>query len=318
MKLITCLLLVLGIMVLAMPTMGASSWVFAMNDTVRISTAGVQMSDLSSSALPAHVRNLSIGASGMPGHVQEISRKTILRQLVTSGHSRGVSFKGATSCVVIRTGETLNPHALRPEIRNALQHLVPGSKQGAPATWFELELPAKLSIVDDSKFKIRISETALLTPGRNQISVILDGTNQKLNFPVTVILHQFGESAKAMMNIKRGDVLIPALFEWQWVDLAGQKKITDFYGRSALRGVSCTRTIKAGAYLRQSDLKLTPVVLSGDRVELQMQRGTVSVSVNATARQEGSIGQTIPVRNELTKQLVNARVVAPGLVKWRN
>ncbi len=297
---------------------GAQSWVFTMVDSVSIATAQIQLSDLAAHPLPARVANLNVGSSGMPGNEQCITRKGILRQLVTSGNAGGVSFKGSRSCVVVRTGETLNPHALRPEIRRALQRLVPGSQQGAPATWFELELPAKLAIVDDNNYTLKVAETSPLKPGRNQISVVLNGTNQSINFPVTVTLHQFSETARARMKIKRGDVLMPELFEWQWTDLGQKKRNTDFHGRNSLMGASSARTIQAGDFLRQCDLKPTPVVLTGDRVELQIQRGSVCVSVNATARKEGCIGQTIPVRNEMTKQLVNARVMAPGLVKWRN
>lgn len=318
MKPITCLLVAVLAMTCSLPAIGASSWVFTMADSVCVSKAGVQLSDLSINTLPAPVNNLAIGASGLPGTVQVFSRKTILRKLVTAGHARGVSFKGSGSCVVTRTGETLNPHALRPDIRRALQHLVPGSQPGAPATWFELKLPEKLAVVDDKNFMVRVKETSMLEPGRNQVSIILEGTDQNLNFPVSVTLHQFSETAKARMKIKRGDTLLPDLFEWQWTDLAEKNKKTDFYGRQSLMGVSSSRTIQAGDFLHQRDLKPTPVVLTGDSVELKIQRGAVSVSVRATARQEGSIGQIIPVRNEITRQLVNARVMGPGLVKWRN
>ena len=82
-------------------------------------------------------------------------------------------------------------------------------------------------------------------------------------------------------------------------------------------GASPTRNLKAGDYLRQSDLKETPIILAGDSVELRVNRGQVVVSVRALARQNGCLGQTIPVRNELTGRLVNARVAGPGLVEWR-
>lgn len=296
----------------------AAPWVFAMADTVEISTAGVMLSDLSTREIPVRISNLKICASGKPGSMQSISRKTVLRYLVTNGYAAGVSFKGARDCVVIRTGKSINPNNLRPDIRKALQPLVPAGLPGAPATWFELELPEQLAVVDDKNLKIRIQQLSLLTPGRNHLSIYIDGTGKKINFPVTVILHQFNETAKAVVTIKRGDVLTSDLFKWEWVDLCEKKIKTDFHGRNALNGLSCARTIQAGDYLRRTDLKATPVVFAGDRVELQIHRGSLFASVNATARREGSVGQTIPVRNELTKQVMNVRVVGPGVVKWRN
>ncbi len=318
MRIIGPILFLVWLVLAVNPAWCASPWVFTMADTVRVSTAQIHLSDLTSTAIPAPLTSLIVGHSGLPGTIQNISRKMVLRQIVTEGMAGGISFRGATSCVVVRTGETLNPHSLRPEIRRALQPLVPKTDPGAPATWFELQLPDKLGVVDDLNYRIRVAETALLKPGRNHISIELLGNNQNLNFSVMVTLHQFRETAKARLKIKRGHALDENQFVWEWADLAQPNRNSDLHGRDSLLGASCGRTIQAGDYLRQSDLKPTPVVLTGDRVELQITRGTVSVSVNATARREGSVGQTIPVRNELTKQLVNARVVGPGMVKWRN
>jgi flagella basal body P-ring formation protein FlgA len=296
----------------------AAPWVFTMADSVSISKSDIRLSDLCHNELPATVAQLVVGHTGAPGSTTSVSRKSVLRQLVTAGKAGGVSFKGAINCEVVRTGKSLNPHSLRPEIRKVLQPHIPVARNGAPATWFELILPEKIGMAEDGDFEIRIDGISALDPGRNHLSVNIAGAHGDLNFPITVVLHQFDEVAKAKMQIKRGDSLIPEQFQWSWTDLGLEGRKTDFYGREALLGVSCSRTIHAGDYLRQNDLKPTPVILSGDLVELQLQRGSVTVSVNATARQEGSIGQVIPVRNEITKRLVNARVVGPGMVKWRN
>ena len=296
----------------------AESWVFSMADTVYVSGKEIHFSDLSQTELPASVAGICMGGNGAPGSSQQISRKRILRHLVTAGKASGVSFRGPSDCVVVRIGQSLDPHSLRPKIRRALQPFIPVGHPEAPATWFELELPDHLGASEGGEFTVRLANPVNFEPGRNHVSIELNGESENINFPVTVVLHQFRETACAKMKIKRGDSLEPHLFNWQWVDLAVKKQKSDFYGRESLFGVSSARTIKAGRYLHQCDLKATPVVLSGERVELLVERGTVSVSVQATARQEGSIGQTIPVRNELTKRLVNARVVAPGIVKWRN
>jgi len=296
----------------------AGPWVFAMADTVFISGNEIRLSDLAKNNLPPSVADLYLGNSGSPGATSNISRRNVLRQLVTAGKASGVSFRGPNQCVIVRIGNNLDPNSLRPAIRRALQPFVPAAQSGAPATWFELELPKKLGASEDCDFEVSLANPLCLEPGRNHISIKLEGATENLNFPVTVILHQFSESARAIMKIPRGESLVPKLFKWEWIDLAVKKQKTDFFGKDSLFGVSSSRTINPGDYLHQCDLKSTPVILSGDSVELLIQKGSVSVSVRATARKEGSIGQTIPVRNELTKRLVNARVVAAGVVKWRN
>ena len=88
-------------------------------------------------------------------------------------------------------------------------------------------------------------------------------------------------------------------------------------GRECILGCSSARGLKAGHLLRMADLKETPVVLAGDSVDLRVIRGQVCVTVRAVARQDGCLGQNIPVKNELTGRLVNARVSGPGFVEWR-
>ncbi len=310
------------ILVLSMGAMAAGAaagpWVFALADTVFVSGREIQLSDLSETQLPSSVADLFVFSSGPPGTTRKISRRNVLRRLVSAGEASGVSFRGANQCVIIRTGQTLDPNSLRPAIRRILQPLVPAAQPGAPATWFDLELPKQLVASEGEDLEVRLANPIRLEPGRNHVSIELVGAIENMNFPVTVTLHQFSETARAKTKIKRGDSLGEQMFNWEWTDLAVPNQKTDFYGRGGIFGVSSARTIRSGDYLRQCDLKSTPVVLTGDTVELLVQRGAVSVSVRATARQEGSIGQTIPVRNELTKRLVNARVVSAGVVKWRN
>jgi flagella basal body P-ring formation protein FlgA len=87
-------------------------------------------------------------------------------------------------------------------------------------------------------------------------------------------------------------------------------------GRTALSGCSTRREVAAGAYLRQADLKETPLIRQGQPVELQLERGLVSVTVPATARQEGRMGQVITVRNDINGRLIPARVIGPDRVAW--
>ena len=296
----------------------AQAWTFVLADTVRVDHRSISLANLSKTELPAEVADMVVGQASQPGSKVVINRRTLLRQLVAEGQAAGVSFRGPNQCVVIRTGTLLSPDSLREDLRRALQPRVPSSLPGAPSAWFELEMPQSIPAVAGQDYQVGLAQNMVLQPGRHQVKVQLHSSGDLVEFPVTVVLHQFNETARARLKIKRGDVLNTELFNWEWTDLALAKQKTDLYGREALQGTSCSRTISAGNYLRYSDLKATPMVFAGDRVELTVLRGGLAVSVPATARQEGSVGQTIPVINELTKRLVNARVKGPGLVEWRN
>lgn len=300
------------------PAALAGPWVFALADTVTTQSPAVRLSDLADNELPAAVGALSLPAVEGPGNQRFYSRRDILRRLVTNGLAAGVSFRGAAGCLVQCQGQPFSADSLNRLVRRLVQPLVPSGLPGAPAPWFELELPTPIPLGDLDPSRVTLVGAPVLEAGRNRMNLKWETGGHQIRLPVTVVLHQFAETARARMKIKRGEVLTEDLFTWEWTDLALPNQKTDFHGREALSGVSCSRTLRAGDYLRQNDLKATALVLTGDHVELQVQRGGLLVSVAAVARQAGALGQTIPVRNVLTKRLVNARVVGPGLVKWRN
>jgi flagella basal body P-ring formation protein FlgA len=110
--------------------------------------------------------------------------------------------------------------------------------------------------------------------------------------------------------------LAVAQFAWEWRDLTTVAPGLAV-GRAAVEGRSAGRAFVAGEPLRQADLRDTPLVRAGDTVDLAVQRGSVVVTVRATARQDGVLGQIVTVRNDINGKLATGRVSGPGLVEWR-
>jgi flagella basal body P-ring formation protein FlgA len=204
---------------------------------------------------------------------------------------------------------------LRAEAERVVTALLPASPEGAPAAWCEIALPTEALTVAGA-WTLGCARREPLPPGRSQLRLELQDGWQTRELPVSVVVHAHGEVAVARLAVQRDRPLTDDLFDWRWVDLATAPGGL-VSSRAQLQGASAARTLGAGDPLRGADLKPTPVVLAGDMVELRVQRGGVAVSVRALARQAGCLGQTIPVRNELTGRLVNARVAGPGLVEWR-
>ncbi len=293
----------------------AAPWRIVLPDTVHISGSRVLLRDISQQPVPAGAAELVLHAGATPNTTVSISRQTILRKLVTAGQSAGVSFRGAEVCCIAFAGSELDGNALDQEIRQQLQQLVPGGVAGAPASWFELDYP-DMRLSADGRWQVHINRRTPLSSGRNLVQVRMESGAHHEVFAATVILHNFGEMPRAVRAIDRDMPLSETQFSWQWQDLA-HSAAGVVVGRDALAGCSSTRTIAAGDPLRETDLAETPVIRAGDPVELLVVRGQVAVTVRAFARQQGCLHQTIPVRNELTGRLVNARVVGPGLVEWR-
>ena len=315
-KWLTTLLIVLAGGVLAPDgAEAARPWRVVLPDTVELQGGKVLLRDLSTEPVPAGPGRIVVYAGGKPNTVVAVSRQIILRKLVTEGLSSGVLFQGAEVCQIVFAGRELNGDVLSGEIRKALQDLVPVSEAGAPDAWFELDYgEQRLSAAGD--WRVELGRRTVLKAGRNLIQVRVISGPKTENFSASVILHSFGEVARATRNIPRDTALSEAHFNWSWQDLSEIPNGVSA-GRYALEGASATRSLSAGSLLREADLKETPLILSGDAVELVVMRGQVAVTVRAFARQQGCLGQTIPVRNELTGRLVNARVAGPGRVEWR-
>jgi len=307
--------LVFVVMTTAGPVLGAGTWNLVLPDTVVLDNDLATLGDVADGPVPAAVRDLVIRAGLKPNSVVEVSRQDILRRLVTAGQARGVRLLGASHSHLIFTGRELDSGEIHREVRRAIQPLVPSSLAGAPDSWFELDLP-EIELAAAGSWRVETDRTDLIEPGRNLIRISVVNGDRKESFPVAVTLHQFGEVGRINHNLARNLPLEENMFNWQWQDLADLDHGLAVE-RTSIQGASPTRDLKAGDYLRQADLKETPVILAGDSVELRVHRGQVAVTVRALARQNGCLGQTIPVRNELTGRLVNARVAGPGLVEWR-
>ncbi len=311
-KLLVLIFVLTGI---ASSACAAGNWNLVLPDTVFLADDLATLGEVASGPIPAYARDLVIRAGLKPNTVVEVSRQDILRRLVTAGLARGVRMTGAGHCQLIFAGRELTDGDVRREVRRVIQPLVPPSIPNAPDSWFELDLP-KIELSTADAWNVETDRSDKLEPGRNLVRIrIVDGHREE-SFSATVTLHQFGEVGRINSNLTRNQPLEENMFEWQWRDLA-ELDVGLAVHRTSVQGSSPTRNLKSGEYLRQADLKETPLVLAGDSVELQVMRGQVAVAVRAVARQNGCLGQTIPVRSELTGRLVNARVAGPGLVEWR-
>lgn len=79
-------------------------------------------------------------------------------------------------------------------------------------------------------------------------------------------------------------------------------------------GYRTTRVVAAGAPLARSDLRRAPVVRQGDRVAWIVRRGDLLVTVRATARSEGGVGDQVWIESPFDRSLRRLRVLDAGLV----
>ena len=293
----------------------AAAWVVDLPDSLSAASGTVRLADLSLAPVPAAAADIVIADGGAPGEMTFVTRQGVLRRLVVAGLAADVQLAGSTRCTIRFGGGALDPATLQAEAERVVGTLLPVAPAGAPAVWASVALPPG-ALSATGSWTLSCERREPLPPGRTQVRLVLRDGWQSRDLPATVVVHAPGEMAVARLGVDRDRPLEEGQFEWRWADLAEIPGglVTS---REQLQGASAARTMRAGDPLRVSDLKPTPVIRAGDPVELIVARGGVSVSVRAMARQAGCLGQTIPVRNEMTGRLVNARVAGPGVVEWR-
>lgn len=292
-----------------------AGWVLALPDTVRLPGPQVRLGDVNLETLPDVAAAVVLAGDGRPGQTAVIERRIVLRRLVEGGIASGVArCAGAERCVVLFTGRAADEAQLRASVTALLEPLLPPAPPGAPASWLELEVAAPALAADG--WSVELTDPQPLRAGRNLVPLRVTGGGRSARVTASVVCHLYGEVAAARAPVAASASLAAAQFSWEWRDLTTVAPGLAI-GREAVEGRSAGRSLAVGEALRQADLRDTPLVRAGDAVDLAVRRGGVVVTVRATARQDGVMGQLVTVRNDINGKLATARVAGPGLVEWR-
>lgn len=147
------------------------------------------------------------------------------------------------------------------------------------------------------------------------VEVRCEGT-QPWSLYVPVTLERHAEVVVAARALPRNAALTPA-------DLTLSRRrvnpyAADYYTSLAeVSGQIAARSIPAGQVLGGGNLKRPQLVRRGDQVVLTTLAGSIKVSVQGRALENGGLGERIDVRNVNSKRVVEGEVVAAGMVVVR-
>jgi flagella basal body P-ring formation protein FlgA len=290
------------------------AWTVDLQEAMTLPARPVKLADLVPGPVPESAGQTVVAAAGRPGEQHTITRNLVLRRLVEAQLADGVRFTGATACRVTFGGSQLATSAVSGRVVEQLQTWLPEASEESPPSWCEIILP-EASLTVATEWHVELIKPRPLQPGRNLLGVRLVDGQRSTRLNATIICHCFGQVPRAIQDIEQGAALAETQFQWEWTDLA-QLPHGVVCGRKELVGQSARRAVAAGTQLRQADLRETPLVRKGQKIDLRLFRQGVTVVVRATARQDGCRGKIITVRNELNGELMTGRVAGPGLVEW--
>lgn len=149
----------------------------------------------------------------------------------------------------------------------------------------------------------------------NNITVKLScNSAQRWSIYVPAAINQYAIVAVAAHSLARGHIVTESDLEFARMNIrsSGAGLIKD---PDRIIGKQLKRSLQTGNPLRLSHLKLPHVVKKGQKVSLQVKHKSLSVVANGMAMDNGEVGQQIKVQNANSKRIVDAVVVAPGVVE---
>ena len=291
-------------------------WTLDLPARATVAGSTVRLVDLAGADVRPDAAQLAVAVGGTPGQTRVISARGILRQLVLAGLADGVRLTGAEKCTLQFSGAELSADSVLVRVTAALTPLRPLASPPAPPPRLEVSLPASRLAVDGD-WTVTVDRTEPLTPGTNLIDVTIVTGERRHHVAARVTLHVFARTAVAARRISP-DRPVPAdALVWAWRDLAltPEGAVVD---SAEVAGMVATAEVRAGEVLRRRHLASAPLVRSGELVDLVIRRGSVTVSVRGSCRQDGRLDDVVSVRNELTGQLIAGRVTGPGRVTVQN
>jgi flagellar basal body P-ring formation protein FlgA len=114
-------------------------------------------------------------------------------------------------------------------------------------------------------------------------------------------------------NVAPGEAI--AAGDIQTVSLRAERLNQNYVGNASdLIGRTPKRSIRPGEPVRPSDIQVPLVVHRNDLVTVVLQTSTIMLTTQATALQDGAVGQAIRVSNTRSKKTLDATVTGPGNV----
>jgi flagella basal body P-ring formation protein FlgA len=282
-----------------------------LSETAQVQSDQVLLRHVLAGPVDAALGNVALGASPSLSKERTLRRSDIDVALQRAFPEARWAWSGAEQCTLSRPASELSENDLQSLIKAALTRFTQGD--------------GEIQIV-----KI-IGYSSILVPKENvTTNVELVSPNINSRFGTVSLNVDFENRCLARRDVR---------FEWEWKrpvwvaqesQKAGNLQPEDFVleSRSILnlpseplpsselpRDLLLIRPVPKGEPLLVSNVKIPIAVARGSAVTASVRSGTMLVSINAIALENGSIGQTIRLQNPSSRKELIGKVVQPNNVE---
>lgn len=205
--------------------------------------------------------------------------------------------------VLQKGGDIVREDKLR---QMAVQYLTPQmNKLGGRSELTDFRLPPYIFV--SSRSQELVLEKAVITPGRIALRFAIQEIDGKVlqRFTGTAFLNVWVDTPATARPLAKGDTLTPQDIMYKSVNLAYER--ADLWdGKGGPWQV--IRPLGAGEAISTTDLKPLSAIKKGDKITLLYNKGGIHLSVLVEAMEDGSLGDTILVRNLDSKKQIYGKV----------
>ncbi|MBW1709100.1 MAG: flagellar basal body P-ring formation protein FlgA [Deltaproteobacteria bacterium] len=128
-------------------------------------------------------------------------------------------------------------------------------------------------------------------------------------------INLFRKVVAAARTIEKGQIIRADDLKIVRVNLTRFKKATLTDPKQVIGKICRRRRLHAGQPIQAKDLSNPTVVKRGDTITILVEYGTLRITTIGQAKQDGAVGEKIPVLNLDSKKIVMAKLLSPNLAQ---
>lgn len=154
-------------------------------------------------------------------------------------------------------------------------------------------------------YKLDHSRELKIKNGTVYLPVKLIDRNKSTNSILTLQLKLYKQVPVAIREIRRREVIESGSYTFQSVDVTNLRNIESEFSTNSFRAKT---NIKTGQIITEDLIEEIPLIQSGSRVTAECIKGSVIISTEAIARQDGKANETIDILTS-SNELLKAKVI---------
>ena len=219
---------------------------------------------------------------------------------------------GATTGTNNKERQQVTPDQIRTLLEKYVQEQIPPGEK-LTLQFKELYLPDAFSVpMGKMDMEILAADSDILDNRSFNVQIRVDGNTVK-NLSIRCDLQASGTVPVAATGLKQGKILTADDVVLQEVDLTEVR--APVFTMDDVIGKRVRRSIRQGQPIEQTYIDDPPLVKRGETVTVVARRGAMELTAQGLARQDGTKGEMITVRNTNSRKDIVCRVSGPGLVE---